>query len=134
MNSLLRSFLLVLLSVGLLQGCKKDSDTPTGLAGTWKLTDRQCFCPRTPMPNETVVFTNTEFTFYREGQRTVYGTYSYGTGSICGVGTATPVLRFAYANPNSTLQAATSTVTGNTLVLDYGGPCDAPVNTYKRVL
>ncbi|MFC7669967.1 hypothetical protein ACFQT0_23325 [Hymenobacter humi] len=80
-----------------------------------------------------VVFTNTEFTFYREGQRTVYGNYTYGTGSICGISTSVPVIRFAYVNANSTLQAAKATVTGNTLVLDYGGPCDAPINTYKRV-
>ena len=133
MNSLLRSFRLVLLSVGLLQGCKKDSDSPTGLAGTWKLTDRQCFCPRLPLPNEMVVFTNTKFTFYREGQRTVYGNYSYGTGRTCGGSALVPVIHLAYVNANSVPQDVVVTVTGNTLVLDYGGPCDAPVNTYQRV-
>ena len=116
-----------------LAGCKKDADTPTGLVGTWRLINRQCFCLRTTLPNETVVFTATEFSFFTDGKLTARGTYANTTAPWrCSGTTPVPVLLFTYATPIWLPEATDLTVTGNSLVIDHGGCLDAPVDTYIR--
>lgn len=124
--------LTLLLSLGL-TGCKEDSDTPTGLVGEWQLTSRQCFCAPGPVPNETATFTATEFSFYRDGQLISHGLYAPDTGEICSAAKV-PVtkLSFAPAAPGSAFTNVQITVSYNTLTLDYGSPCDAPRDTYRR--
>ena len=136
MKRLLRPFLLpFIISTSLLAGCKKDSDTMPSLAGTWQLTSRVCYCAPEPLPKEMVKFTDSSFTFYKDGQPTVYGNYTFTTAKTCGGPDAVPVVRFAYVNANSVPQDIKATLSGNKLVLDYGGGClpDAPVATYERL-
>ncbi|MBF9236682.1 hypothetical protein I2I05_04675 [Hymenobacter sp. BT683] len=134
MHSLSRSFrLIALATLSLLAGCKEDAELGTGLAGTWKLTNRQCFCPPSALPSEMVTFSDTEFYFYKENRQTGYGTYAFESGKTCGGSVLIPVLRFDFVSDNRQLTHAEATVTGNTLVLDYGSPCDAPRDTYQRV-
>ena len=116
-----------------LAGCKKDADTPTGLVGSWRLVNRQCFCARTPLPIETVVFTAREFSFFTDGQLTARGTYANTTAPWrCSGTTPVPVVLFTYATPSWSPEATDLTVTGNSLVIDHGGCLDAPVDTYTR--
>ncbi len=115
--------------------CTKNAEPGTGLAGTWQLTSREGYRAPTPstLPNEAVNFSDAEFYFYKDNRQTGYGTYTFVSGSTCGSSASIPVVRFAYADVSNTLANAVATVTGNTLVLDYGIACDAPRETYKRL-
>lgn len=69
----------------------------------------------------------------------VVGTFRYSVATaICGATGPTPVLRFSPATvlpigtPPQTHHAV-ATLSGNTLLLDYGSPCDAPRDTYQRL-
>ena len=84
------------------------------------------------MPNETLALTSTTFAFYDNGQLKASGTYAAATGTLCGGGTAVPVLEFSTSTP-ATRTKASADLSSNTLVLDYGSPCDAARNTYTRV-
>lgn len=134
-------------AIGGLTGCEKaptvqpsstgpTSEDPTGegLVGTWRLTGRRCFCPRTPVPNESVTFTATEALFYQNNQLLYRASYDYTTGGLCGVPGSNSLLRISYTVPSqpATNRLASATLNGNMLVLDYGSPCDAPVDTYTR--
>lgn len=128
MSTLTTSLLMLLL----LAGCHKDSAEPIddGLEGHWKLTNRQCYCPSTAVPNETVSFSGTNFAFYNNGQLASSGTYlSAIVSSGCGGGSAAGLRLITAAG----VQEVAVERTGNTLTLDYGGPCDAPVDTYERL-
>ncbi|WP_375416648.1 hypothetical protein [uncultured Hymenobacter sp.] len=126
------SLLYLLLGLGL-TGCKEDTDSATGLAGTWQLTSRVCFCPE-PLPNQAVTFTDTSFSFYENGQLTRQGTYAAGMGTFCGGTTEYPVTKLTYSlNPSPELINARITLTDNELTLDFGKECDAPFNTYRRL-
>lgn len=118
--------------------CQKDRDaepTPgTDLEGSWRLVDRQCYCPAAPTLDETATFTATNFLFNRAGRPAASGTYARTTGlPFCGGSAPVPVLSLAYTNGGSVLQNAAFTLSGDTLVLDYGSPCDAPRDTYRRL-
>ena len=117
-----------------LAGCQKDkapSPQGGGLIGTWQLTGHQCYCIPTPLPNEQVRFDAATFTFLRDGHKTLSGTYSATVAAASCGGTAGPGLRF---QPDSAAtRVALFTLDGDTLTLDYGGPCDAPVDTYQRI-
>lgn len=135
-------FSLLLLGAGSFSSCKKNQPsvaTGTGLEGSWKLTDRQCFCPPgSPVPNETVTFTATTYSFRLNGTLTTAGNYQPATAALCGGATPVSVLQFGPTYPSSSvvrLSAARATfaLTGNTLVLDYGIACDAPRDTYQRL-
>ena len=129
----MRLWILLVLVALSLAGCKKDTDAPMGLVGTWQLVNRQCFCLRTPLPNETVVFTATEFSFFTDGQLTAHGTYATATAPWrCSGTTPVPVVLFTYATSTWPPEATDLTVTGNSLVIDHGGCLDAPVDTYTR--
>ena len=118
----------------LLAGCdKKDDEMPcTSLSGTWKLLSRQCYCAANPSPNETITFTATEFVITKNRVVTTQGSYVATTGVVCG-GASAPALRFTYANSSGTSYLVASALSGNTLVLDYGGCVDAPIDTYVRL-
>lgn len=136
----LSPFALLLLAGLSLSGCKKENaatetaDVSAGLVGRWQLTDRQCFCLRTPVPNEAVVFTAATFSFYKDGQRTAGGTYAQApVAPMCGGNGTVPGLRLTITEGSFFYKTATFTVSGNKLVLDYGRPCDAPFDTYQRL-
>ena len=125
------SFLLAAVAVISLASCQKNSSvTPTTtLEGTWQLTNRQCYCVATPLPSEAVVFTAGSFTILKNNRLSSSGSYLRTVAPFCG-GTPIPALelRPTTGNPRS----AQLTVSGDTLTLDYGGPCDAPRDTYVR--
>lgn len=126
-------FLSLSLLLGLgLTGCKDDVDSATGLAGTWQLTSRVCFCSE-PLPNQTVTFTDTSFSFYENGQITRQGTYAAGMGKLCGGTTEYPVTKLTYSlNPLPELTDVRITVTEDELTLDFGRECDALFAIYRR--
>ena len=119
-----------------LLSCQKEKATPS-LEGTWRLINRQCYCAPAPVPDETVTFTATRFTFFRGNRGMRLGDYALGTAAVpCFTnGTRGPALLLT--DSNATTISGPPTVqyhfNGNTLVLDYGGPCDAPVDTYERL-
>lgn len=125
-----------LVAVSLLTGCKKapDSAPGSGVVGTWKLISHQCYCAAAPLPNETVVFTDTTFSFYQDGQRTKYGVYAAGKGQICS-SNEIPVTKFMYHPPARTaVDNVIVSLTQNALTLDYGSPCDrGALDTYERL-
>ena len=122
-----------------LTGCKNSAapaPTEKGLVGPWQLTSRQCYCPQAPVPNEMVVFTPTTISFYKNSQLTASGTYLLmPIAPLCvGGASVVPGLQFTVTSGNAFGHSATYTVSSDKLVLDYGGPCDAPVDTYTRLL
>jgi hypothetical protein len=126
------------LAVSALAGCQRPDcelvSPESGLEGTWQLTSRQCFCPPGPVPKETLTLTATDFAFHRDGQLTASGTYARTTGAtICGLAAAGPALSFTYTTGSRTPANALVTLSGQQLKLDFGGPCDAPVETYTRL-
>jgi hypothetical protein len=135
MSTNFRSSLLFALVVSLgLASCSTDNDASPnqqGLVGKWRLVDRQCYCPRGPLPEETVNFTATNFWVFKNNQPVSNGTYSAATVTACGLPTPAPGLRLADSvlGPRDVIII----LHGDSLVLNYGGPCDAPVDTYVRM-
>lgn len=124
----------LLLAAGLL-GCRHDADSPSpdALPGTWRLTNLTCYCAPAPLPNEVLVLEATQhFRIYLNGAMQAEGTYSIVLGSTCGSTTSRPVLRFAPSSSSVAISPGTYTVQDGVLVIDQGGPCDAPVKTYRR--
>ena len=120
-------------------GCKS-TETPTpgsGLEGTWRLISRQCYCTPTPVPDETVTLTATQFAFYSGNRALRLGNYTLATAAVpcLNNGTTGPALQLTYSTASTSPGPATIQyhLDGNTLTLDYGGPCDAPVDTYERL-
>ena len=132
-------FLFASLLMLALAGCKS-TETPapsSGLEGTWRLTSRQCYCTPKPVPDETVTLTATRFAFYSGNRAMRLGEYSLVTAAVPCInnGSTGPALHLTYS-------AATTSpgppdiqyrLDGNTLTLDYGSPCDAPIDTYERL-
>ncbi|GAB3869510.1 hypothetical protein GCM10028824_16610 [Hymenobacter segetis] len=132
------SLLLLLVSASF-SSCKKDSEprADSGLIGTWRLVNRQCYCAPTPLPNETLTFTATTFTFSRFApQPAPYpftnGTYQPAAVTLCGLPNPGAGLRLTDAVANIGPRDVQFTIQADTLVLDYGSPCDAPRDTYVR--
>ncbi|MBF9143353.1 hypothetical protein [Hymenobacter properus] len=136
MNTPLRLSLLLSLVAGLgLASCAPVDEEATphheGLAGNWRLVHRQCYCVPGPPPNETATFTDTNYTFFKNNQSVSSGTYSAASVKACGIPTPAPGLRLVDATLGP--REAIITLRGDSLVLNYGGPCDAPVDTYLRL-
>ncbi|MBD2766327.1 hypothetical protein IC235_00290 [Hymenobacter sp. BT664] len=134
----LRSFLLPLFVSISLVSCKKDTSvSPTGLIGTWKLTNRECYCLPMSRPDESVTFTGKNFSFCKDGRIISEGTYTKTTGPVeCGSTTQVPILRLA--GTSGVIHQVVATIDGRTLVLDYraeGGGCisDTSIDTYERL-
>ena len=75
-------------------------------------------------------------TFYKDGQVARTGEYTVTmAASACRGyhGTTAPALHFTFPAGSAGFSEPQYTFTGNTLTLDYGGPCDAPVDTYQRL-
>jgi hypothetical protein len=126
--------LLLLVFTAAATACKKDSDSATSLDGQWRLTERQCYCPRTAVPDETVTFQGSSFAFYQNNRLVRRGTFSHvNTADLCGITSQVPALRFVLDEATPTTQTVGVHLDGNTLVLDYGSPCDAPRDTYQRM-
>ena len=136
MTPSIRLSLLFSLAVGVvLASCSSDEEaTPReeGLAGNWRLVYRQCYCIPGPPPNETATFTDTHFSFFKNNQPLSSGTYSAASVTSCGIPTPAPGIRLVDAT-NLGTRDAIITQRGDSLVLNYGGPCDAPVDTYLRL-
>ncbi|MDO7852996.1 hypothetical protein [Hymenobacter convexus] len=119
-----------------LVSCAPDEEeaTPTqvGLAGNWRLVHRLCYCTPGPPPNETATFTDTRFSFFKNNQPISSGTYSAASVTACGIPMPAPGIRLVDA-ANLGTRDAIITQHGDSLVLNYGGPCDAPVDTYLRL-
>ena len=137
-----RKFLLPVVLSGLLlpfASCQKENapkPANADLTGTWQLTNHQCYCTATPLPNETVTFTATDFTFFENGLPTRHGQYTLVSGvPFCHAGSApVSILHLDFSPTNQGPQETQYTLAGNTLTLDYGSPCDAPLDTYQRQL
>ncbi|MDQ2772739.1 MAG: hypothetical protein M3Y54_19820 [Bacteroidota bacterium] len=132
-----RKFLLPVVLSGLLlpfASCQKENapkPANAGLTGTWQLTGHQCYCTPAPLPNEQVRFDAATFAFLRNGQKTLSGTYTETVDTTFCNRSAVPAIRF---QPDSgAARPVQFTLRGNTLTLDYGSPCDAPLDTYQRV-
>lgn len=118
--------------------CKKDADpqADASLIGTWRLVNRQCYCALLPLPNETVTFTATTFAFTRPTPNPYLftnGTYQPAAVTLCGLPNPGAGLRLTDALANIGPRDVQFTIKADTLVLDYGSPCDAPLDTYVRV-
>lgn len=122
--------------------CKCDDPNPneyisgSGLSGNWKLVALQCYCAPGPTPNERLTITATDFDEYRDGTQILDATYTIASATLCGITSAAPALRITPVGPAPTsgmVPHAGYTLRGDTLVLDYGSPCDAPRKTYRRV-
>jgi hypothetical protein len=131
--------LLFLSGLASLSSCKKytDPQADSGLIGTWRLVNRQCNCAPTPLPNETLTFTATTFAFNRFAPHLGYdlfmsGTYQPAAVKLCGLPTSNPGLRLTDAVANIGPRDLQFTLQADTLVLDYGSPCDSPRDTYVR--
>jgi hypothetical protein len=126
-----------LLSLGSCQ--QKESAAPSlGLEGTWRLSHRQCYCTPAPLPDETLTFSSNQFAFYNGNRTTRSGDYASGPAPApCRRdGTTAPALLFTYSFSTANTPTPPSVqyrLAGDTLTLDYGGPCDAPVDTYQRL-
>ena len=122
-----------------LVSCQKESATTpsAALEGTWRLTSRQYYCTPTPVPNEPVALTATKLAFYRGNRAVQHGDYTLGTAAVpCfSNGTTVTALHLTYSTSSASpgLSGIQYRLAGNTLTLDYGGPCDAPVDMYVRL-
>jgi hypothetical protein len=71
-------------------GCKHNVESPGPdpgtLAGNWRLTDRQCYCPAgQPLPDEQITFdANGHFQLFRNGALATEGSYAFSQGMSCG--------------------------------------------------
>ncbi|MBJ6108200.1 hypothetical protein JAO73_04205 [Hymenobacter sp. BT523] len=135
----LRLLWAALAGFGLLSCDTSDDAAPeavgTGLPGTWQLVKLECEC-LPGVPPETAEFTDSTFAVYSNGQLTARGSYTAVPGIItCGTtNNSTPGLRFTEKLTTPFFRHdAQVTVQGNTLVLDYGLPCDYPRKTYRRL-
>ena len=119
--------------------CQKETSTnpSPNIEGVWRLTNRQCECVPAPLPDETVTFTATQFTFFNGNRAMQLGEYTLATAAVpcLNNGTTGPALHLTYSPASTSPGPATIQyrLDGNTLTLDYGGPCDAPVDTYERL-
>lgn len=139
----MKAFIPILASLAVLatncSKCKCEDPNPdgyisgSGLLGNWKLVELQCYCAPGPTPNERLVISTTDFTEYQNNAQILDATYTLAGTTLCGLPAAVPALNLV---PKVTLTAnryAGYTLRGDTLVLDYGSPCDAPRKTYRRV-
>jgi hypothetical protein len=129
------SLLLFLATSSGIISCKKSGEPAPSLEGTWRLTNRSCYCPPAPTPQETITFTGNRFSTSLNGSLSYEGSYSSISTSKCGKTKAKGVRLLRDSAPNIKVapQEAIVTRTGNTLVLDYNTEClvDGPVDTYE---
>lgn len=128
---------LLLLLAASLAGCTHDADSPgpATLVGTWRLTDRMCYCAAAPLPDETITFTTDQrFRLLRNGTLAAEGTYALSRGPACGETTDRDQLRLVATTAGAYVPTGAYTVQSQTLVIDQTNKCvsDGPVYTYTR--
>ena len=135
----MKRFAYLLLVTASLSSCKKDTDpaADSGLIGTWRLVNRQCYCALISLPIENLTFNASTYAFSRSTPNPssllfTNGTYQAAAVSLCGLPTPGAGLRLTDANANIGPRDVRFTIQADTLVLDYGSPCDAPLDTYVR--
>jgi hypothetical protein len=133
----MKPFFALLLTASL-AGCKHDADTvplSDDLAGTWRLTDMQCFCPAgQQVKDEVITFDAAQrFQLSRDGQLAAEGTYALSQGSACTGGSGTQALLKLTASATTTyVPSGAYSIQNNTLVIDQCSAADGPKYTYRR--
>lgn len=128
--------LLPLLLATNLAGCAREADSlsPATLVGTWRLTDRMCYCAASPLPDEVLTFTTEQrFQLFRDGTLAADGTYSLSRSPACGETIARDQLRLVTI-ARAYVPTGAYTVQGPTLIIDQTNGCvsDGPIYTYTR--
>jgi hypothetical protein len=131
------SYSLLLLTGASLAGCGTDADLPSpdNLIGTWRLTDRACYCAAAPIPDEVITFDNNQrFQIVRNGALAAEGTYALSRAPACGESADRDQLRFEVATAGAYAPTGAYAVQYRTLVIDQTNKCisDGPVYTYTR--
>ncbi|TDN37160.1 hypothetical protein E4631_07045 [Hymenobacter sp. UV11] len=136
MNKLLYASILLAAS---LSGCQHDSDSPAPalsdeLAGTWRLTNLQCFCPAgQPVPNEVLMLdTSQHFKLFRNGTLAAAGTYATSQGANCSANDMVPFITLTASAANVYVPKGAYSLANNTLVIDQCSAADGPRYTYQR--
>jgi hypothetical protein len=120
-------------------GCKHNVESPGPdpgtLAGNWRLTDRQCYCPAgQPLPDEQITFdANGHFQLFRNGALATEGSYAFSQGMSCGGSTTNvTLLTLKGTTPNVYVPYGAYSQQNNVLVLDQCYVADGPKFTYQR--
>jgi len=132
----MKKLLPLLLLAASLAGCAREADSPTPatLLGTWRLTDRMCYCAASPLPDEVLTFaTDQRFQLFRNGTLVADGTYSLSRSPSCGETIARNQLRLATI-AKTYVPTGAYTVQDQTLIIDQTNGCvsDGPIYTYTR--
>ena len=133
----MKKFSSLLLLTASLAGCRHEADlpSPANLLGTWRLTDRQCYCAVAPVPDETITFEASQrFQLFRNGKLAAEGSYALSRSPACGETIARDQLRLAATTAGVAVPTGAYTVQNQTLVIDQTNQCvsDGPVYTYTR--
>ncbi|MGI4734494.1 MAG: hypothetical protein ACRYG7_04875 [Janthinobacterium lividum] len=122
-----------------LTSCRHDSDSPMPalsdeLAGSWRLTNVQCYCPPgQPVPNEVLKLdTGQHFQLFRNGTLVAEGTYATGQGINCSASNTVPVITLTTASSTVYVPKGAYTVENNVLTIDQCSAADGPKYTYQR--
>jgi len=130
---------LVAFAASSLAGCQRDSDSPAPalsdeLAGNWRLTNVQCYCPAgQPVPNEVLKLDASQhFQLFRNGTLAAEGTYATGQGTSCSASNLVPVITLTASSATVYVPKGAYTVADNVLVIDQCSAADGPKYTYQR--
>ncbi|AMR26808.1 hypothetical protein A0257_06575 [Hymenobacter psoromatis] len=134
MNKLLYTSLLLAAS---LSGCRHDSDSPAPsdeLAGTWRLTNVQCYCPAgQPVPNEVLTLdAGQHFQLFRNGALAAEGSYATSQGPSCSASVSVPLITLTASVPSVYVPKGAYSIQNNMLVIDQCSAADGPKYTYQR--
>ncbi len=134
MNKLLYASLLLVASFS---GCRHDSDSPAPsdeLAGSWRLTGLQCYCPAgQPVPNEVLTLDASQhFQLFRNGTLAATGSYATGQGANCSASDLVATITLTATVPNVYVPKGAYSVQSNVLVIDQCSAADGPRYTYQR--
>lgn len=126
-----------LLLASCLAGCRHDSDSPAPsgeLAGIWRLTNLQCFCPAgQPLPDEVLTLdASRHFQLFRNGTLAAAGSYATSQGPSCSASDSVPLLTLTATAPNAYVPKGAYVIQNNTLIIDQCSAADGPKYTYQR--
>ena len=133
----IKKFFPLLALTASLAGCRHEADLPgpADLLGTWRLTNRQCYCTAAPVPDETITFEASQrFQLFRSGKLAAEGSYALSRSPACGETIARDQLRLAATTAGVAVPTGAYMVQNQTLVIDQTNQCvsDGPVYTYTR--
>ena len=132
----MKKILPLLLLAASLASCEREADSlsPATLVGSWRLTDKMCYCEASPLPDEVLTFaTDQHFQLFRSGTLAAEGTYSLSRSPSCGETIDRDQLRLA-TTAKTYVPTGAYTVQGQTLIIDQTNECvsDGPIYTYTR--